>query len=271
MKINILATASVIALMASWPALADTTVKAQTEIKSEKNSSGDIGKDAKKAWKEIKKDTSEVYEEIKATLIGDEIEGKSTIVTIDSRKTASGIIGHPVHNEKGESVAMVTDIILDQNGKADMVVVADGEIIGLGKQAAFDYSAITRVEKDGDVIMPLTEKMIDTAAAFTYDKAEAGATVHAMPDNSYSVARILNGQLVNQKQETVAEIDNIFFKNGHASQVIIGFDKIMGMGGKKAVINYSDAKLIRNGDDLDFQLSEKRAIQFEIFKKTATN
>jgi uncharacterized protein YrrD len=271
MKIKILATASVIALMASLPALAETAVKTQTEINSERSTSGDFSKDAKAAWKDVKKDASEAYEEIKATLIGDETEGKSTIVVLDSRKTATGIIGHPVHNEKHESIAKVTDIILDQDGKAVMVIVADGEFIGMGKKAAFDYSAITRVEKDGDVIMPLTEKMIDTAAAFSYEKADARDKVHVIPDNGYSVAKILGGQLVNQKQEPVATIDNIFFKNGRANQIIIGFDKMLGMGGKRAALDYADAKLIRNGDDLNFQLSDKRAAQFESYKKSATN
>lgn len=271
MKTKILTTVSAIALIASLSAFADTTVKTQTEINSEKSSSGDLNKDAKEAWKDIKRDAEETYEEIKATLISDEKDVKKSTVIIDSRKTASGIIGHPVYNEKGESVAKVTDIILNQNGKAAMIIVADGEFIGMGKKSAFDYSAITRVEKGGDVIMPITEKMIDNSAVFSYEKSDAGDKVHIIPDNGYSVARMLDGQLVNQKLQPVADIDNIFFKNGYASQIIISFDKTLGMGGKRAAVNYGDTKLIRNGNDLNFQLSDKRAAQFEYYKKTETN
>lgn len=271
MRVKILATASVISLMASLPTFADTAAKAQTEINSENSTSGDIGKDAKAAWKDVKKDASEAYEEIKATLIGDEIEGNSSIVLIDSRKTASGIIGHPVYNEKHESVAKVADIILDQDGKAMMVIVSDGKFISISKQAAFEYSAITRVERDGDVIMPFTQKTINNAVPFSYNKSDKAKNIHVIPDNGYSVVKMLGGQLVNQKQESVATIDNISFKNGQAHQIIIGFDKIMGMGGKKAALDYTDAKLIRNGDDLNFQLSDKRTAQFEAYKKAATN
>ncbi len=69
----------------------------------------------------------------------------------------------------------------------------------------------------------------------------------------------------------MAEIDNISFKAGHASQLIVGFDKVLGLGGKSAVLHYDNAKLVHNGDDLDFKLSDAHAAQFESYKKTATN
>lgn len=271
MKIKILTSVSVIALMASLPALADTTAKTQTEINSEKSTSGDIAKDAKAAWKEVKKDSAEAYEEIRATLIGDKTEGKNSVVVIESRKTANGIIGHYVYNEKHQSVAKVTDIILDQDGKATMVIVSDGKFISMGKQAAFEFSAITRVESDGDVIMPFTQQTIDNAVPFSYDKTDMTDNMHVISDNSYSVKKILGGQMVNQKQELLAVIDNITFKNGRANQIIIGFDKVLGMGGKKAALDYSDAKLIRKGENLNFQLNDNRTAQFEAYKKTTKN
>lgn len=265
MKNRILATVSIIALMGSIPALAETA-KTQTEIKSESSSTGNIIEDAKIAGKIIKNASSDAYEEIKATFIGP--------VVIDSRKTANGIIGHRVYNEKHEPVAKVTDIILDKDGKAMMVVVADGAFIGMGKKAAFDYSAITRVEEDGDVIMPLTETIINNAADFSYDKAEEGDKVRVIPANGYSVVKLLDGKLVNQKKESVADIDNILFKNGKANQLIVSFDKTLGLGGEKAVFSYNDATIIRDGDDLNFQLSAEKAAQFEeykIHKKTMMN
>jgi hypothetical protein len=270
MKIKILATASVIALMTSLPALADTTQKTQTEINPENSTSGDIQKDAKEVWKDIKKDSVEAYEEIRATFIGDKTAKNSSVIIIDSRKTATGIIGHYVYNEKHETVAKVTDIILDQDGKATMVIVSDGKFINMGKKAAFDFSAITRVESDGDVIMPFTQKTIDNAIPFSYDKADMAENMHVMPDNSYSVIKILGGQMVNQKQESLAVVDNITFKNGRANQIIIGFDKVLGMGGKKAALDYSDAKIIRKGENLNFQLNDNRTAQFEAYKKTAS-
>lgn len=271
MKTKTLASISVIALMAAMPAVANEAAVTKKDTRVER-SSGDMSEDAKQAWKDIKEDTSEAYEEIKATLIGEESGSEQASLVIDSRKTATGLIGKPVYNERGESVAKVTDIILDESGKATMVVVADGEFIGMGKKAAFDYGAITRVEVDGDVVMPLTEEMISNAASFSYDAADAGdANVRVIPANAISVAELLDGQVLNTKNEAVADIDNISLKNGRADKVIVSFDKVLGLGGQRAAMNFSDAKIIRDGDDLDFQLTANQANQFETYRKTATN
>lgn len=270
MKKTILTTVSVIALMGAMPALAETA-KTQTEINAEASTTGNIVDDAKAAVKDMKSDTAEAYEEIKATLLGKESTDKNTPVVIDSRKTANGMIGHSVYDDKHESVAKVTDIILDRDGKAVMLIVTSNAVMGTGKMAAFDYSAVTRVEGDGDVIMPLTKDMIDKAASFSYRDNKTGGKAHVIPNNGYSVTKILDGKLVNQKKKPVADIDNISFQNGAANQLIVGFDKTFGMGGEKAVLSYSDTAIIRDGETLDFQLSANKAAQFEAYKKSLAN
>lgn len=272
MKNIILTSISAMALMAAMPAFADTNQPAEPGSKAAVNqSTGSVKKDAKNAWEDIKDDTSKAYEDIKASLIDGSKNGSYKTVMIDPHMTAAGMIGKPVYNAKGERVAMVKDIILDNSGKAMMVVVSDGSFIGLGKKAAFDYSAITRINGDGDVIMPLTEEMISNAAEFSYDTKEHGDNVRVIPSNGYSVAELLDAQLVNQNKETVAQVDNITFKNGRADQLILGFDKILGFGGEKAAMTYMDAKLIKDGGGYDFQLSSNQAAQFENYKKTVTN
>ena len=295
MKTTILSTVSIIALAAASPAIADNAeanakvgVSASGSVQTERTKSqNDIPEvteeDIERGWENTKKAvsetaedvsnaTQEAYEEISAALIeNDQADADFTTVTLDSRMTASGMIGKPVYNTNGESVATVKDIILDREGQAIMVVVADGEFIGMGKQAAFDYNAITHVNADGDVIMPLTEQMIENAAEFSYDRERYSETVKVIPSNGYSVAELLDAQLVNPQKETVGDVDNISFKNGQANHIIIGFDKILGLGGKKAAMEYDSATLVRNGDDLDFQLSANQAAQFEAYKKTSSN
>jgi sporulation protein YlmC with PRC-barrel domain len=158
--------------MGALPALAET-VKTQAEINAEASTTGNIIDDAKVAVQDIKKDASKAYKEIKATLIGKKNDDENVPVIINARTTATGIIGHHVYNEKHESIAKVSDIILDKDGKASMVVVSEG-LFGLGKTTAFDYSAITRVEDDGDVIMPLSEDSIKNAASFSYNTSYKG-------------------------------------------------------------------------------------------------
>lgn len=265
MKTTILATVSVIALMGVMPIMINT---AHAQTPTEKTAAENMASDAKEAINDVKESASDAIDAIKATYISDLSPEKNVSVVLDARKTANGIIGHPVYNEKHESIAKVTDIILDKDGNAIIVVVADGEFIGSGKKAAFDYGAITRVEEDGDVIMPVTEAIIDNAATFSYDAADSGDKVRVIPENGYSVVKLLDGQLVNEKTEVIADVENLTFKNAKAHQIVLGFDKTMGLGGEKALMNFIDAPIVLNKDQLNFQLNADKAAQFEAYKKS---
>lgn len=262
--LNLLAV-SAIALMVTYPAFADNA-------NPEQKPSGKVEKDIKNAWEDVKKDASEAYENIKATFI-DENEGvEGKVITIDSRMTASGMIGKPVYNGKSERVGTLKDIILNKDGNAVMVIVADGEFPGLsGKLVAFDYGSIARQNAEGDVIMPLTEDMINKAAEFSYDQQDRNNDMRILPADGYSVAKLLDANLLDQENTSVAYVDNIFFKGGKADQLIVSFDNILGMGGEKAALNYSSAKIVGKDDDVDFQLNAAQAAKFESHKKTFTN
>ncbi len=265
MQKKFLATASIIALMAVSPALAGT---ANTEDSTAKQATEQVkeGWDkTKKAVKETAEDasdaTKEAYREFKAFIFSDD-DGKLGVerVQVNPRTTATGIIGEPVYNFNNERVGVVEDIILDQDGKAVMVIIGDGDFFGLGKLAAFDYNAMVEKNADGDIVMPLTEEAIERAAEFSFDRNDTGENVRMMPANAYSVEKLLDAQLVNAKGETLGEVDDIAFKSGQASQLIVGFDKILGFGGEEVSLAYDDAKLVKDGDDdYKYTLSEKKS------------
>ncbi len=187
-------------------------------------------------------------------------------VSIDSRMTADGMIGKPFYNESGESVAKIQDIILDNKGNAKLVVLADGAVTGLGKIVAFDYNIIERQNGDGDVIGALSEDMIQRAKTFSYEAKDESDKVSVMPQDSHSMIKLLEGHLVNAKGEKLADIDDISFKNGKADQLVLGFDKTLGLGGEKAALAYGDVLLSKNGETYDFKISASQAAQFEAFK-----
>jgi hypothetical protein len=268
MNTKILTTVSVIALMVSFPALAETKVKAEGSVQT----TNSVQTDVKNAWEDIKKDTSTTYENIKASLIGDEKTDAKASLEIDSRHTANGMIGKPVLNGNNDRIGTVKDIIVDGQGAAHLVVIADGEIPGFdGKLVAFDYSLLTRQNVEGDFIAPINEETLDKATEFSYDTGRSGERVRVIPNNGYSVAKLLEGQLVNEKKDSVADIDNISFRNAKASELIVSFDKVLGLGGEKAAVKYDNARLVRDGSELDFQLSANQSSQFETFKKNMTN
>lgn len=265
MQKKFLATASIIALMTVSPALAGT---ANTEDSTAKQATEQVkeGWDkTKKAVKETAEDasdaTKDAYRDFKAFIFSDD-DSKLGVeqVQVNPRTTATGIIGEPVYNFNDERVGVVEDVILDQDGKAVMVIIGDGDFFGLGKLAAFDYNSMVEMDADGDIVMPLTEETIERAAEFSFDRNDTGENVRLMPASAYSVEKLLDAQLVNAKGETLGEVDDITFKDGQAAQLIVGFDKILGFGGEEVSLAYNDAKLVRDGDDdVKFTLSEKKS------------
>lgn len=269
MNTKVLTTVSAIAVLVAMPALA-----ANTSANASANTQTNTGfkADVKNAWENVKDDTAQAYENIKAVFISKEPGRKATAITIDSRHTATGMIGKAVYNGKNERVGTLKDIIIDANGNASLAVIADGELPGFnGKLVAFDYSVLAQQDSNGDVIAPISEESISKAAEFTYDKT-TGGNVRVIPSNSYAVSKLLDADLLNPRGEKVADIDNIFFKDGKASQLIVGFDKVLGLGGQKAALDFADAKIIRKDEaDVNFQLSAEHAAQFDAYKKNATN
>ena len=84
----------------------------------------------------------------------------------------------------------------------------------------------------------------------------------------FSVAELLDGQLVNQKGDALADVENISFNGAKAETLILGFNEVLGMGGQKAAMSFSAAQLIKNADGggYDFQLNASQTKQFESYK-----
>ncbi|MAE51100.1 MAG: hypothetical protein CMH27_04760 [Micavibrio sp.] len=284
MKKRILGAVSVLAIMAAAPAYADMKVDHQTMTKPEaaekqRDDAVVTEKELKQGWEDTKKAvsdaaddvadaTEETYDDIKAAFVSVDENTEIQNVVINERQTASNIIGATLYDEAGQSIAKVSDIILDDSGNASMVIVADGEIFGLGKKVAFDYSIVANQNADGSVMAPLTEEVIDQAAAFSYDPQDSSDNVRVMPANGFSVAELLDGQLVNQKGDALADVENISFNGAKAETLILGFNEVLGMGGQKAAMSFSAAQLIKNADGggYDFQLNASQTKQFESYK-----
>lgn len=287
MKSKILVAVSGLAMMVAMTAYAETTFagtvssngSTTTSTNTDTSLTMDKAKaDLKEGWQNTKEAvskatnaTEEKYEDIKAKVISS--NGNNSEVTINSRVTATGMIGKPVYNMKNEKVATVKDIIINDMGHAQKIIVSDGGFMGIGdKLAAFDYSAVAHQESNGDVIMPLSEETLSKVAAFSYDPKEASDKVQVLPANSYSVSTLLKGKIVDPKNTNIAKVDNITFKGGEASQVIAAFDQKLGMGGDKAVIDFRDLTLVKkSADDVNLRMNASESAQFERYKKTMTN
>lgn len=185
--------------------------------------------------------------------------------------TAHGLIGETVVDARGRKIATVNDIIVDKSGKAILIVVSNAGRLGSGRKvAAFDYNKVVTQNPDGTMAMALTRGMVSNAPDFSYDQKN-WAKAKVIPAGSLSVNALLKGDVLDNNGKKVADIENIYFRNKNVSQVIVGFNKTLGMGGSLAALDYDDLQLVERNNDLGFQLSNNQTDQFKNFKKSVAN
>lgn len=185
--------------------------------------------------------------------------------------TAHGLIGEIIMNQNNEKIASVNDIIIDKSGRPILVIVSDKGFLGIGnKLAAFDYQKVTKQDKNGNVTMALTQDMIDHAADFSYDRRD-WAKAKIIPSGSMSTNMLLSGSLYDDQGTNVAYIENIHFRSGEVSQVIVGFNQTLGMGGDLAALDFKDLKVLKKDDRIDLSLSPKQTANFKVFEKSVSN
>ena len=260
MKMKILTAVSVLALMAPVSAHAfglGSMASAMVYVSDADNQTVDT--------------THSTPENIKAVFIGKEARDTLQPVLIKRSMMAAGLIGESVINDDGKKIATVKDIIINKSGKAILIVVSDNGILGIGRKvAAFDYSQTVTQDSDGSVTMALTKDMIDHVADFSYDQKD-WAKAKVIPQGSISVNELLKGNVLDSHGKKVASIENVYLRNEDVSQVIVGFDKTLGMGGKLAALDFNDLQTVKKRKDVDFQLTSNQTAQFKSFKQSASN
>lgn len=181
-----------------------------------------------------------------------------TPVFIDPQMTAVGMIGqHISHGEDNKRIATIKDIIIDKEGHGHSIVVADGDFPGIkGKLASFDYEAVINLTPQGDIVMPVTDKSIESISEFSYDPADAQKTdVKGVPEGGFSMAQFLKGHFFDSAGKKIAPIQNISFKNGHAAMVMADRQALQVKGNPYA-FEFDSARVVRSVSDIGLTLTE---------------
>ncbi|HTK84680.1 MAG TPA: PRC-barrel domain-containing protein [Patescibacteria group bacterium] len=274
MKLKSIITASAFVLLLPFAAHASgTTAATSGEPATAQSEDSSPARDLKHGLKEAGSEIEEAAHNIRAFLIngkdpGDELQP----VLLRRDKLAHGMIGAPVVNPDGEKVGTLKDIIINRDGDAILAVVSDGGLLGIGaKVAAFDYDKVMSQKPDGSVVMTLSKEMIDHAADFSYDPKDR-AKAKVIPAGSISANELLEGNLLDAQGQKAASIENIYFRDDDATQVVVGFNKTLGMGGDIAAVDYNDLQVIKKKhNDVDLKMSAAQTAQFENFKKSVAN
>ena len=289
---KILMGASILAVITAFPAFAETKVdvNASTETKIEAkldNASESIKENAKKAGEVIDRQTEkagvatrEAYEETKAAskdaygdvkaYFSDDKDVKAvSSLNVKGRLTADELIGADVANPAGEKIGTIEDILVDNEGDAETVVINDGGVLGLGgKTVAFDYDIIEGFTGEKDVVVKLSEKSLKAAKRFEYEAPSTpDAKISVMPASQFSVKKIIDAKVVDAQGKAVANVDTVAFEGDDADYVIVTFNKILGMGGDQAALDFEAVDLVNNNGKYQFKLNSQQTAQFESHKE----
>jgi hypothetical protein len=204
--------------------------------------------------------TKSGYDHTLGAFVKTTVTQRTVIEPIDIRVTTAGMINKDVYNENGQQIGKIYDIILDRSGRAKMAVISLGESMGMGEKVAFNYNMITKRSYGGDVITPLTRAIIDQATGFSYDTADQPKpNVYIINGNDYSVNDLLAGQLRDDRDREVAEIDNIVFFNGQAKDIVISHGKNNYM----EAIPFNELDIIPHGQGYDVKFMTTQAAMMD--------
>jgi sporulation protein YlmC with PRC-barrel domain len=292
MNTKTLLTAVSAAVLLASPAIAETRTTADAEANVEEGIER-AKMNADKTWQDTKDAASDAKErvgnaaeraaaktEAKATEVKARVfstEATTTAgqtVTIANKDTASGMIGEPIVNGRDERVGTVHDLIIDADGKITTIVVADGGPLSMGdKLAAFDYGLVNGRDAEGHILMPLTEKAIKNVAEFSYDREKvSGERLVVIPTGAYSVKELIDADLVDQNNREVGDIENVVIKGDTAEQILAEVDDAKGLSGDKALFDFSDVSIVRDGDtadgqdDFNLQLGANTAAKLDAYR-----
>lgn len=267
----LMATAAILTVSLPQMAHAEMSVKSQSEVRAEAATTGNIVHDADKAAADMKHDLKEAAKEVKAFFLSEDDKVKPELITYGGVSSTSGILGAEVHNTADARVGRMEDMLVDKNGTVKSVIVADNDIPGMkGKLIALPYERVARQEKSGDVIIPLTEEVIKDARAFTYEPS-GDANELTIAKGYYSVKQILDGNVVDKNGAKLGSVDDLYLKGGKIDSVIIGFDKVIGLGGEDVAVSYAPTSLSAQGNTTDVVLTVKQTAAFNAYKASAKN
>ena len=200
MKKNLLTTTALFALLTST-AIADNHTTLSTDVNASTQTGVEVSSDGVDANTNLDADLklnadTNVGSENEAPIVTTDSNGDTTIDTtiVTSSVTAamasstatkmtmsgeavlaSNLLGKQVYTSAdadAESVGDINDVVMDQNGNTEWVIVGVGGFLGMGeKEVALSIEQVDWVERDGErvVITNMTKAQLEAAAEFNRD------------------------------------------------------------------------------------------------------
>ena len=257
---------SVIAMTLAVPAIAETTqpntnnpdyTQTETTTKQEIREGWKETKDAvSDAADSVSDATAEAYKDtksfIKKNVAGDDAlqqENQSYVL-------AETVIGQNIENANGDVIAEVKDIAINNDGNVEGLVVEYGGFLGMAqKNVMLGLDAVAAKSDNSGYTTSLSQASLDQYPRFDREK---------LSGSMYLASAMLDGHIVDPKNDDLASVDNIVIENSEATKLVVSYYD--GVVPEQATINFTDADIVVDKDDnVTFRVSQLGKQQFEAF------
>ena len=280
-KVKILMSASIIAIgLAATPTFADTTGQVnptgeaaydsynetlETKYKTNKHSSTQKDPELIEA---IENEVEAAYN--KAGEIAQDVEqwGEDVFVgemTFHKMEMASNWMGLNVVSSDGKNIGEISDVIINNSSEIDGFIVDQDIALGLGGQERFVPNKALRVNiEKNEIVISMSEQEFEQIPEFSYDPSVASVpAIDVISRDQISLANLMDTDLKNMNNETIAEVQDIRLSNGEATNVIATFDPSFMADEQALSLSFDGLTQVQTKNETYLRLSEAQTFALE--------
>lgn len=163
------------------------------------------------------------------------------------------VVGSEVVGRKGDKAGNIHDIVVHkETGEAQAIIVDEAGNSYNRELAALSYDRVLKQDKDGNVLMTVTDNKFEKNREFAYSK---------MDDTKYvSLRHLRDGQLLDDQGEVAGQVNAIIYQNAEAQKIYFTIKpsltptkKLLEFG-----LPFEDVKIIQNPDGYDVQMTKEQ-------------
>jgi sporulation protein YlmC with PRC-barrel domain len=191
--------------------------------------------------------------------------------------SAEELMGLNVQNTNGDTVATISDIVLDRTGAAKEIILSEGGVLGVGsRMVAVPVSAVKPVMKDNAFshatleqasLLPLAnqkefryEAAASVTAPITGDPSMTtppsttttpSTTYDTLAMDEFSADRLIDSEIRNSQGQTLATIEDLLFASDNkAADAVLSVGGFLGVGDKHVALDFQDLQLGQGGPNM---------------------
>lgn len=169
------------------------------------------------------------------------------------RMSFHDVIDGQIISAEGERAGNLHDIIINkETGDARAIVIEKDKTVFDRELGTLSFSQVLSQEPDGDTQLTITETTLDANTEFDYDSINY--------DEYISLRSLRDGQVVDDKNEYVGEIDALIYQNAEVQDVYFYVDPSLTPNGNVNLVKipFEELNVVKNASGFDIQLSTEK-------------